>query len=62
MNKIVRLLSEVRAELRKVTWPKRDELVSSTIIVFIIVIFFAVLLGAMDFGFSTLIRKIFGYR
>ncbi len=62
MNKWFRFLNEVKVELGKVTWPKKDELIGSTIIVFILVIFFAIVLGTMDFGFSMLVTRLFEYR
>ncbi|MCK4264747.1 preprotein translocase subunit SecE [Candidatus Babeliales bacterium] len=62
MNKLVKFLNEVKIELGKATWPKYDELVGSTIVVLILVVFFATLLGAMDFGFSTFIKRLFEYR
>lgn len=58
MNKIVSFLQEVKAELKKVTWPSRDELVGSTIIVCILVLFCALVLGGMDAAFSSFIRYI----
>ena len=62
MYKMYKFFSEVRSEINKTTWPKRDELIGSTIVVFILVIFFAILLGAVDSGFSFLIKKVFEYR
>ena len=62
MYKMYKFLNEVRSELNKATWPKRDELIGSTIVVFILVIFFAILLGTVDSSFSLLIRKLFEYR
>jgi len=58
MNKILSFLSEVRAELKKITWPSRDELVGSTIIVCILVLVFAAILGGMDVAFSSLIKQL----
>ena len=62
MNRIVVFLHEVKAEINKVTWPRRDELIGTTVVVFILVIFFAVLLGIMDYSFSLMIKKLFGGR
>ena len=58
MAKIVVFLYEVKAELGKITWPTRDELVGSAIIVCILVLIFAAIFGAMDAGFSALIRQL----
>ena len=58
MAKIVAFLYEVKAELGKITWPTKDELVGSAIIVCILVLVFATIFGAMDAGFSALIRQL----
>jgi preprotein translocase SecE subunit len=58
MNKLVSFLVEVRTELSKVSWPSRDELVGSTIIVCILVSVFAVILSGMDAGFSAFIKSL----
>lgn len=55
-----RFLREVRLELSKVTWPNFDEWVGSTIVVFVLVVFFGIYLSALDFGFSELAKYIFG--
>ncbi|MFA6535081.1 MAG: preprotein translocase subunit SecE [bacterium] len=60
MNKVMAFVNEVKAEIRKVTWPTKDELIGTTIVVCILVVVFAFILGAMD-GFSSfLIRRIIG--
>ena len=56
MNKIVTFIREVKAELEKVTWPKRDDLVGSVIIVCVLAATVAVIIGLMDVGISTVIR------
>ena len=57
MAKIVTFLYEVKAELTKVSWPSKDELIGAATIVCILVIIFAIILGGMDAGFSALIRR-----
>lgn len=61
MNKVMMFFNEVKAELKKVTWPSRDELVGATIIVCIVVVIFAVLLGTMDAFFSYIIGTVIKY-
>jgi preprotein translocase subunit SecE len=51
-------LKDVRAELKKVTWPSRAEVTSTTIVVIAATIFFGFYLFAMDLVFSWLISKI----
>lgn len=60
MNKIVAFVSEVKAEIRKITWPTKDELIGTTIIVCIIVLVFALILGFMDALFSALLKRLVG--
>jgi len=51
-------LKEARAELKKVTWPSRSEVYSTTIVVIIATIFFGFYLFFMDVAFSWAITKI----
>lgn len=47
------------AELKKVVWPTRREVVYLTTMVLIVAIAVGVVLGVIDFGFSFGIEKIF---
>lgn len=58
LKKIQIFLNEVKAEIRKITWPSREDLIGTVIIVCFLTAVFAVLLGAMDLGFSALIKKL----
>ncbi len=51
-------LKEVRAELKKVTWPGRMEVYSTTIVVIVATIFFGFYLFFMDIIFSWVITEI----
>ena len=53
-------LKEVRAELKKVNWPTRQEMIAYTIVVLVAVVFLTSLVFAMDLGFSKAVIKIFG--
>lgn len=46
------------AELRKVTWPTKKELINHTIIVAVFVAAMAVIVGLIDAGMSALIKLI----
>lgn len=52
---IVKFLREVRGELSKVTWPNREELVQSTIVVLVAVVIAGVYIALFDLIFSRLI-------
>jgi len=51
-------LKEVRAEVKKVTWPSRSEIYSTTIVVIIATVFFGFYLFFMDIIFSWVITQI----
>lgn len=57
-NAIVRYFRETWAELKKVRWPTRKEATNLTLIVLAVTIGMAVLLGLMDFIFSTELRLV----
>ena len=54
-----RFARDVRGELRRVSWPNRDQLRQSTAVVLIIVIVLAVYVAAVDFVFQSLVRLVF---
>jgi preprotein translocase subunit SecE len=51
-------LKDVRAEIKKVTWPSRNEVYSTTIVVIIATLFFGIYLYALDIVFSWMISQI----
>ena len=51
-NFIVKYFKETRAELKKVTWPTRQEALNLTLIVVTFTIFMAALLGIIDYIFA----------
>lgn len=57
-RRFISFLREVRAELKKVTWPSRNEVYSTTIVVIFAALFFGFYLFFMDVTFSWLITKV----
>jgi preprotein translocase subunit SecE len=49
LKKLVRFFKESFAELKKVTWPSREEVASSTKVVLVSVVLIALALGVVDF-------------
>lgn len=49
---LVNYLKEVRAELSKVVWPKREEVIKLTLIVIIISVIVGIYVGVLDFVFT----------
>jgi preprotein translocase subunit SecE len=52
-------LSEVRNELKRVTWPSRKEVYATTVVVILTSLFFGLYLFLLDFGVNSLIQWIF---
>lgn len=53
-------LRQVVAELRKVIWPTRSELVNYTIVVLVFVVIMAAILALYDLVFARLVFWVFG--
>ncbi len=55
-----RLIREIIAELKKVNWLNRREVIHLTIMVLIVTVVVGALLGVIDYGFSSLIHLFTG--
>jgi preprotein translocase subunit SecE len=53
-------VQEVLAEFRKVTWPSRQELVNSTVVVIVVTVVLALFLGAVDVVLTRAVEWILG--
>lgn len=56
VKKVVVFFSEVKTELEKVTWPKRDEVIRLTLVVIAISAIVAVFVGSLDYLFTKLLE------
>ena len=45
-------------ELKKVTWPSKEKLITYSIIVLIFMLFMGIVIGLLDMGASTLVRML----
>ena len=54
-----RYISEVRAELRKVAWPTRSEVVNYSIVVLTTLVIITSMIALMDWGFGEGLLKLF---
>ena len=52
-------LSEVRNELKRVTWPSNKEVYATTVVVILVSIFFGLYLFVLDYGLNSLVQWIF---
>jgi len=53
-----KFLREVKAELKKVAWPSKQELISNTGVVFVAVVLVSCLIWAIDTVFTQVLRLI----
>ena len=60
-QKIRKFFSEVKIELRKVTWPTREELKGSTRIVIIATFVVTLFIGFIDQILTLIIRRLLGW-
>jgi preprotein translocase subunit SecE len=51
-------LRDVRGEMKKVTWPSRNDMIKTTIAVIVISLFFGIYLFGVDFVFARIFRQI----
>lgn len=58
VNKVLNYLKEVKLELSKVTWPKRNQVIKLTLIVFIISGIVAIYVGGLDFVYTKVLELI----
>lgn len=58
--RLTRFLREVVAELRKVIWPTRKQLVTYTVVVLVFVSFMVALVSGLDIAFARGVLLIFG--
>jgi preprotein translocase subunit SecE len=59
IKNVTQFVKDVQLELSKVTWPKFDEWVGSTLVVLLLMSFFSIYLGLVDKGLTELMRVIF---
>jgi preprotein translocase subunit SecE len=57
-GKATEFLTNVKGELKKVTWPTKKDTYASTMVVIALVVFVSIFLWAIDTALSTLIRII----
>ncbi len=60
MRKIINFLKESRAELKKVNWPSRDEVFTSTRVVIISILVIAAVIALIDYVIKTVVFAVLG--
>jgi len=59
MEQVREYMKDVRAELTKVSWPTREELRDSTVVVIVTVLLVAAFIGLVDQGLNRVVALIF---
>lgn len=54
-NKLAKFFRETKSELKKVTWPSKDQLVHNTLIILVFIIITCLILSVCDVAFSWLL-------
>ena len=52
-------IGNIIAELKKVNWPTRQETFKLTVMVLVVAVIVGMVLGAIDYGFTFIIDKLF---
>ncbi len=60
IKQFINFVKEAKEELRKVTWPDRDEVTSFTIVVVITVIMISLFLWLVDSALMKLVKVVMG--
>jgi preprotein translocase subunit SecE len=60
LKKIFAFLKESRAELKKVNWPSKEEVLTSTRIVIISILVVAAVIALIDYVIKTVVFSIIG--
>jgi preprotein translocase subunit SecE len=58
-DKLINFFSDILKEMKKVSWPKKEELKDSTKVVLIAMIIFAVFVYVVDKGISEFLKVLF---
>ncbi len=58
MQKIITYLKEVIQELKKVSWPNKEQTINKTVLVIIVSVFMAIYIGGLDFLFQQLMNLV----
>lgn len=60
LGRLALFYRQIVAELRKVVWPSRNDLITYTTVVIVFVVVVIGLVSVVDWGFSKLVSYVFG--
>jgi len=58
LRRVQEFVREVVAEFRKVSWPSRQELINSTVVVITVTVVVSLFLGAVDVVLARIVERI----
>ena len=58
VSKAIQFLSEVKGEVKKVTWPSKKEAMGGTVVVLVVVFLMALFLGLVDVLLSKIVEAL----
>ena len=58
LARVQEFVKDVMIEFRKVTWPSRQELVNSTVVVIVVTVVLAFFLGGVDIALARIVEGI----
>ena len=61
-NSIAKFFREIKAEVKRITWPSKDDTKKALIAVGVVVLIYIILVGGLDYIFSSLFKLIFNLR
>ena len=58
LKKTQQFTEDVQVEMRRITWPDREQLRNATAVILVFVLVLAVVIGVMDTTFSGIVRLV----
>lgn len=55
---LFKFFREAKAEMKKVTWPSKEQLLKNTIVILVFIAVVTVILSVLDLGFGKLFEKL----
>ena len=57
---MVKFFKDTKAELKKVTWPTKDQLIHNTGVIIVFIIIVTIILSVLDIAFGELFKALSG--
>ncbi|SCK04581.1 preprotein translocase subunit SecE [uncultured Clostridium sp.] len=61
-NSIAKFFRGIKAEVKRITWPSKDDTKKALIAVGVVVLIYIILVGGLDYIFSSLFKLIFNLK